>query len=111
MSAIAVGVRGLFPRRRGQLFERFQTIERRGQFGMFPQDCSPIRLLARLKPGEIGIENIQGFFVERFVGHFRIMRADIAEIYGDGDEEGQQLPERELSSLRRLVAMSPRAAD
>ena len=89
----------LFPRRRRQLFERFQTIQRRGQFRMFPQDRIPIRLLARLKPGEIGIQNVQGVFVERFVGHFCISVRTIAEVDGDGDEEQQELFHRELYLL------------
>ncbi len=67
---LAVGLHGLRPRRRRQLIERLQAIERRAQFRVLPQDRTPIRLLARLKPGKIIIEQIQVFFVVRFVGHF-----------------------------------------
>ena len=46
-------------RRRGQLLQCFQAIQRRGQLGMLPQQRLPIRLLARLKPGEIRVEHVQ----------------------------------------------------
>ena len=53
----------------GPAFQRLQAIQRRGQFGMFPQERSPIRPLARLELGEIGVEDVQRFFVDRSVAH------------------------------------------
>ena len=54
----AVADRWLVLRRRGQLFERLQAIQRRGPLWMFPQDRNPIRLLAGLQPSKEAIESI-----------------------------------------------------
>ena len=53
---VSVAAGDLFLRRRRQLFERIEAIQRRGQFGMLPHNRIPIRRLACLQPGEIRIE-------------------------------------------------------